>query len=65
LQKALSGVQAKLDHRCLNDIKGLEQPTLENICQWIWRELKPLFPQLHRVMVRRGTLGEGCSYFED
>lgn len=32
---------AKLDHRYLNDIPGLENPTSENIAFWIWRKLKP------------------------
>jgi 6-pyruvoyltetrahydropterin/6-carboxytetrahydropterin synthase len=64
LDKALKQVHGQLDHHYLNDIKGLHLPTLENICQWVWHQLKPQFPQLYRVMVKRGTLGEGCSYFE-
>ena len=64
LQKALDRVHGELDHRFLNEIKGLEVPTLENICYWIWQKLKADFPQLYRVAVARGTLGEGCSYSE-
>ena len=30
-----------LDHHYLNDIKGLSQPTAENMIIWIWDVLKP------------------------
>src|SRR5690349_19307977 len=49
----------QLDHNYLNDIEGLEVPTLENISQWIWRKLDNSLPGLDRVLVRRGTCGEG------
>ncbi|MEM6490658.1 MAG: 6-carboxytetrahydropterin synthase [Pseudomonadota bacterium] len=52
----------QLDHNYLNEIDGLERPTLEVICRWIWGRLKPDIPKLHRVTVRRGTCGEGCVY---
>lgn len=32
-------VISKLDHKYLNDIIGLENPTSENLCVWISREL--------------------------
>lgn len=41
----------RLDHRCLNDIAGLENPTSELLAKWIWRELVPVLPQLSRVMI--------------
>ena len=28
-----------MDHRCLNDISGLENPTAELIAQWVWKKL--------------------------
>lgn len=64
LKEALDKVQSELDHRYLNDIKGLEISTMENICFWIWTKLKPEFPSLYRVEVKRGTLGEGARYQE-
>lgn len=42
---------AELDHACLNDITGLENPTSENISAWIWTRLKPLLPELSWVTV--------------
>ena len=40
-----------LDHACLNDIPGLENPTSENISNWIWHRLKPKLPELSWVTV--------------
>ena len=59
---SLAPVRGQLDHNYLNEIDGLETPTLETISQWIWARLKPALPQLHRVTVRRGTCGEGCVF---
>jgi 6-pyruvoyltetrahydropterin/6-carboxytetrahydropterin synthase len=64
LKKALDKLHVQLDHRYLNEIEGLKVPTLENLCLWVWQRLKPSFPSLHRVTIKRGTLGEGCSYQE-
>ena len=36
-------VISKLDHRYLNDIEGLAQPTAENMVLWIWNILNPIF----------------------
>lgn len=62
IDKALRKVRDELDHRTLNDIPGLELPTLENISRWMWARLKPAIPALHRISIWRGTLGEGCTY---
>jgi len=62
LERALQSVQKQLDHRCLNEIKGLEVPTLENISRWIWDRLKPTLSPLHHITIWRGTLGEGCTF---
>lgn len=61
----IQGVRAKLDHTCLNDIEGLEKPSLENLARWIYEQLEPGFPKtLDRVSVSRGPSGmsEGCTY---
>jgi 6-pyruvoyltetrahydropterin/6-carboxytetrahydropterin synthase len=54
-----------LDHSCLNEIEGLEKPSLENLARWIWDRLAVSFPDtLDRVQVARGPDGmsEGCTY---
>ena len=60
--EAIDGVRAKLDHHFLNDIAGLGTPSLENLARWIAGELRPHFPQLASVTVRRPTLGESCCF---
>lgn len=42
---------ARLDHYCLNDVEGLENPTAEHIAMWIWDRTKPLLPLLEAVLV--------------
>ena len=44
-------IRAELDHTCLNDIPGLDNPTSEMISAWIWRRLKPALPELSWVTV--------------
>ncbi len=44
-------LEKRLDHRVLNDIEGLENPTAENLAVWIWRQVKPQLPGLSRVEV--------------
>lgn len=62
IDRHLQVLRNELDHNFLNDIEGLSVPTLENITRWIWQRLHNVLPGLHRVLVRRGTCGEGCIY---
>lgn len=38
-----------LDHKVLNEISGLENPTCENIARWLWANLKPKTPLMSRI----------------
>jgi 6-pyruvoyltetrahydropterin/6-carboxytetrahydropterin synthase len=40
-----------LNFACLNDIRGLENPTSELISNWIWQRLKRQLPELSWVTV--------------
>lgn len=51
----------KLDHRYLNEIPGLENPTSENVAIWIWKKLKPKLPLLTEVVVAE-TCTARCVY---
>jgi 6-pyruvoyltetrahydropterin/6-carboxytetrahydropterin synthase len=64
LKAAFEPLFARLDHRYLNDVPGLENPTSENLARWIWRELEPALPLLARVVVHE-TCTSGCSYSGD
>ena len=63
LEKACAQLHETLDHNFLNEIPGLEIPSLENISRWIWQQLAPQFSGLYRVTVRRDSLRQGCSYY--
>lgn len=58
---ALTAVAGKLDHQMLNDVPGLEVPTLERICLWAAEELKPHLPGVTKITVARPSLSESCS----
>ena len=61
LKVAYQGIEDQLDHRCLNDVEGLENPTSENLARWIWARLTPALPLLSKVIVRE-TCTSGCAY---
>jgi 6-pyruvoyltetrahydropterin/6-carboxytetrahydropterin synthase len=50
-----------LHHACLNQLPGLENPTSELLCRWLWQRLKPRLPGLRQVSVRE-TRTAGASY---
>jgi 6-pyruvoyltetrahydropterin/6-carboxytetrahydropterin synthase len=51
IKAAFKPLWEKLDHRYLNDVPGLANPTSEEIAVWIWRKLKPRLPLLVEVVV--------------
>lgn len=61
IKEAFAPIEEKLDHRCLNDVPGLENPTSENLARWIWGELRPALPLLSKIVVRE-TCTSGCVY---
>lgn len=50
-----------LDHRYLNEVPGLENPTSENLCRFLWEKLQPRLPSLSRVVVHE-TCDATCEY---
>jgi 6-pyruvoyltetrahydropterin/6-carboxytetrahydropterin synthase len=61
LQAAFEPLRARLDHHCLNDVVGLENPTSENLARWVWARLEPGLPGLSEVVVRE-TSASGVRY---
>jgi 6-pyruvoyltetrahydropterin/6-carboxytetrahydropterin synthase len=49
LKDAVNPIIDQLDHKVINDIEGLQNPTAENITVWIWNQIKPLLSNLSRV----------------
>ncbi|MEH6638568.1 MAG: 6-carboxytetrahydropterin synthase QueD [Porticoccaceae bacterium] len=64
LKAAFKPVYQALDHRYLNEIEGLENPTSEHIARWIWQQLKPELSLLSKIEVRE-TCTSGCIYTGD
>ena len=62
LKRAVDPVVARLDHYLLNEIDGLQNPTSENLAAWIWQQLAPQVPILHRITIEE-TCTSRCHYF--
>lgn len=52
IKEKFLGLQEILDHKLLNDIEGLENPTSENLAVWIFNRLKNDLPLLYSVTIR-------------
>ncbi len=61
LDSALREIAAGLDHSLLNDLPGLESPTLETLCVYFAGRLRERFPGLSRIVVSRPSIGESCA----
>ena len=61
LKAVIKPLHDQLDHRYLNDIAGLENPTSEALARWIWDAIAPQLPLLASVQVRE-TCTSGCVY---
>lgn len=62
LEQALDDLRVTLDHNFLNNIDGLDNPTLELITKWMWDRLHNRIPGLAEIAISRDTCGEGCTY---
>lgn len=56
VEPVLREIYDALDHLCLNDIEGLENPTSEMVSQWIWKRLEQRDVEPVTVIV-----GETCT----
>ena len=57
-------LRQELDHRTLNDVPGLENPTAERLCAWLWQRIRPRFPGLSEITVHE-TCAARCTYRGD
>ncbi len=55
LPALLQPIYDQLDHRLLNEVEGLDNPTSENLAVWIWRRLQPDAPTLRAIVVRESA----------
>lgn len=58
IKAAVEPIIELLDHRYLNQVPGLANPTVEVQLQWLWDRLSPLLP-LAELRLREGLHNEG------
>ncbi len=51
----------QIDHRLLNDVPGLENPTSEILCRWIFEKAHGILPELVQVSISE-TPNTECSF---
>jgi 6-pyruvoyltetrahydropterin/6-carboxytetrahydropterin synthase len=61
ISRAMDPLLEQLDHSYLNEIPGLENPTIEIMCRWLWERLDPLLPGLAEIVLHE-TPSARCSY---
>lgn len=61
IDKSFQPLLNQLDHKYLNEVECLDNPTSENIAKWIWQRLRPILPQLNKVVVQESE-ESGCIY---
>ncbi len=63
LEPHLAALYDTLDHRCLNNIDGLDHATCERISRWVWEWLLRRGERPSAVVVQE-TPGARCLYFD-
>ncbi len=64
LDDKLNEVRHMLDHKVLNEIPGLENPTTELLARWLWERLIKDLPGLSRIVIQENP-HTGCIYTGD
>ncbi|MBN9533599.1 MAG: 6-carboxytetrahydropterin synthase [Alphaproteobacteria bacterium] len=62
VKHVLDGIRDTLDHRLLNEVEGLGNPTLENLARFIFERAREKLPEVARVKIRRPSYGQACVY---
>jgi 6-pyruvoyltetrahydropterin/6-carboxytetrahydropterin synthase len=61
ISAAMKPLLEMLDHAYLNDIEGLENPTIEKMAEWFWKNLETKCPGLCEIVVHE-TATARCIY---
>ncbi len=61
IDAAVKPILNLIDHKILNEVPGLENPTSEFLAIWFYEKAKPLLPQLTKVTIAE-TPSTECSY---
>jgi len=65
LREVIARVRDLLDHRMLNEVPGLSNPTLENLCAFLWAAFEKEGVAPSRIVVRRDAPGDACTLTRD
>ncbi|MCE0484114.1 MAG: 6-carboxytetrahydropterin synthase [Methylacidiphilales bacterium] len=49
ISDAMKPILEQIDHTYLNEIPGLENPTIEFISRWLWEKLESKLPGLYEI----------------
>lgn len=61
ISRAMNPLIDLLDHKYLNEVPGLENPTIELMCGWFWQKLSPQLPGLVEIVLHE-TPTARCIY---
>lgn len=61
IQDKMKPFLSLIDHKVLNEVAGLENPTSELLAKWLYDKAKTVLPTLVRVSVAE-TPSTECSY---
>jgi 6-pyruvoyltetrahydropterin/6-carboxytetrahydropterin synthase len=61
IKDAFRPLELQLDHKVLNEVTGLDNPTSELLTQWLWERLQAVLPSLNSVSVSE-TPTSGAVY---
>ena len=61
ISDAMRPLVSQLDHSYLNEVPGLELPTIELMCVWFWDKLAPQLPGLYEIELHE-TPRARCVY---
>jgi len=62
VNEVVNEIRENLDHRLLNEVADLGQPTLENLARYIYLRAKARLPEVARVKLSRPSYGQSCVY---
>lgn len=51
IKRVIKPLVDRIDHKYMNDIEGLENPTCEIIAKWLWDRIKPEIPKLKKIQL--------------
>ncbi|HEY0898258.1 MAG TPA: 6-carboxytetrahydropterin synthase QueD [Sphingobacteriaceae bacterium] len=63
MKKVVEPIIQMVDHKLLNEVPGLENPTSEVLVRWFWQKIKAQMPLLSRIELKEtptsGVIYEG------